>query len=107
MPPFPALDPSAVAAVIAWLDGQCVAAGITGRDLWEGNCGTCHGPTGGGGVSAEGIHGPDVRCTAQNDFVEPLQGGEDRMPAFPSLLVAPRLERIVAYVAGSCTGGGD
>ncbi|HZP41633.1 MAG TPA: c-type cytochrome [Candidatus Binatia bacterium] len=107
MPAFPALDTARADAVIAFLASECEAAGVTGRDLWEGNCGTCHGPTGGGGTSAEGIHGPDVRCAGSHDFVEKLTSGEPPMPAFPSLLVSPRLERLVAWVAGACSGGDD
>jgi len=67
------------------LDTLCQAAGRTPADLYAGNCGTCHGPTGGGGTNALGVDGPSVRCTELGDYLEKVRQGSDEMPSFPAL----------------------
>jgi hypothetical protein len=52
------------------------------------------------------VRGPDVRCKETREFIEKVTRGDGEMPAFPELPV-PAIERIAAWVHGSCAGGGD
>jgi|GEM_PF-1995011 len=106
MPSFPALTDADLALLEAYLAGVCTAYGTTGADLYAGNCSTCHGPTGGGGRNALGVHGEDIRCAGLGDVTEKVTTGGDGMPAFPALDTT-RIEAIASWLAGYCTGGGD
>jgi mono/diheme cytochrome c family protein len=88
------------------LSGLC--SGL-GKDVYASNCASCHGPTAGGGVSADGVAGPNIRCGEAGDFGEALRGGSEGMPSFPSITGATRT-RLANYVRGLCPlggGGGD
>jgi mono/diheme cytochrome c family protein len=74
----------------------------SGADLYASNCATCHGATAGGGRSADGVRGPDIRCQDTGDFDEKLAQGEEQMPAFPSLAGAPAT-KLANFVHGFCT----
>ena len=76
------LDLTEVEAIAAHLAGLC--SGLPG-DRFASNCATCHGATAGGGRNADGVRGPNIRCTGANDFLEKLRFGDDAMPAFPEL----------------------
>jgi mono/diheme cytochrome c family protein len=105
MPPFLASELSGadVDAVTAYVGGLCDASGpARPADLYLSNCARCHGATAGGGVSADGVHGPNIRCTGSGDFGEAIRFGEDAMPSFPTLTAAD-VDAIVAYVRGFCT----
>lgn len=101
MPPFPTtqLSEDQLRLIIEYLQGLCSGSGA---DLYAGNCATCHGPTAGGGQSADGVNGPDIRCKDSGDFDEVLAQGEERMPAFPSL-VGARATKLANFVHGFCT----
>jgi len=70
------------------------ASGADGKALYEANCATCHGKTGGGGF------GPSLKGI-QNSFSEEeetkiIQNGQGSMPGF-SNLSAEEIAAIVAY----------
>jgi ubiquinol-cytochrome c reductase cytochrome c subunit len=105
MPAFPALAPLDVTSIDTWLDARCTAAGRTGSDLYAGNCASCHGATAHGGRNGLGQRGPEIQCTAANDYAEKIRFGEEGMPAFPRL-DATDVTAIVAFVHGTfCPGG--
>jgi mono/diheme cytochrome c family protein len=87
MPAFPmtTMPDVEVDRVVAYLDAQCTAAGRPAADLYAGNCSTCHGATAGGGRSALGVRGPNIRCTGLGDYREKVREGDDEMPSFPAL----------------------
>jgi len=101
MPSFPGLVAVDRSALAGFLDTACTEAGRPASELYDGNCATCHGADAGGGRSALGVDGPDIRCTESGDFAEKIMEGEDDMPAFPELV--PDAAAIAAYVrASSC-----
>lgn len=105
MPAFPTsqLSTDQLGLITDHLGGLC--SGLP-RDVYASNCATCHGSTAGGGRNADGVVGPNIRCTESGDFGEALREGEERMPAFPSL--AAKAGRLAGYVRGFCgLGGGD
>jgi ubiquinol-cytochrome c reductase cytochrome c subunit len=77
-------------------------------DVYAANCASCHGATAGGGRNADGVGGPNIRCSGE--FFEAVRGGADRMPAYPSL-TTNQITQLAAYVRGFCSlgggGGGD
>ena len=101
MPPFSTaqLSGDQLGLIIEYLQGLCSG---TGADLYASNCATCHGPTAGGGRNADGVEGPEIRCKDSGDFNEVLAQGEERMPAFPSLVGAPAT-KLANFVHGFCT----
>lgn len=99
MPSFPALVAEDLDALTTFLDDMCAQAGRTGHDLYDGNCASCHGAAAGGGRSALGVVGPDVRCSSDEKLAERIADGEDEMPAFPELTLDAAT--IGAYVRGS------
>ncbi|MGH7895092.1 MAG: c-type cytochrome, partial [Candidatus Binatia bacterium] len=99
------LAASDVANVQTYLGGLCDAGGPQRpADLYLSNCASCHGPTGGGGTSSGGVHGPEIQCKSAGDISEKVRFGEENMPAFPSLSPAD-ISAITAYVHASCAGG--
>lgn len=100
MPPFTTtqLSGDQLGLIIDHLVGICSGSGA---DLYAGNCATCHGQTAGGGRSADGVRGPDIRCKDSGDFDEVLAQGEERMPPFPSLVGAPAT-KLANFVHGFC-----
>lgn len=85
MPAMPGLTPDEVASVQGWLDQRCAARKAPADLVWAANCGTCHGVNGGGGKNALWNEGPDVRCTAHDDFLDAIERGWGGMPKFPAL----------------------
>ena len=85
MPKFPGVEESEVAAMQAWLDARCATRGRPVAVVYAANCGTCHGATGAGGRNAMWSEGPDLRCTAHDDFVRAVEEGWGGMPGFPAL----------------------
>ncbi len=78
----------------------------TPAGFFRSNCVTCHGATGGGGVNADGIPGPNMRCTATNDFLEKVQLGSNPMPAFPEFTTTD-VQAIASFVqVNFCPLGG-
>jgi len=81
----------------------------SGADLYASNCASCHGPTAGGGRNADGVFGPNVRCSEGGDLGEAVRGGAEGMPAFPSL-AGSQLTKLGRYLSSLCSlggGGGD
>src|SRR5262249_6973602 len=104
MPPFLASELSGadVDAVTAYVGGLCDAGGpARPAGLYLSDSARCHAAPAGGGVSADGVHGPNVRCTEAGDFAEAIHSGADSMPAFPTLGAAD-VDAIVSYVHGFC-----
>jgi mono/diheme cytochrome c family protein len=104
MPAFPSLTDADIARLQTFLDGLCPAGAATGADLYAGNCATCHGPTGGGGRNALGVHGEDIRCAGVREIAKMVTRGGDGMPAFPGLDAAD-IDAIASWLMGYCTGG--
>lgn len=65
--------------------------------LFASNCATCHGATAGGGRNANGVRGPNIRCTGTNDFLEKVRFGDEGMPRFPELSTTD-INGIASYV---------
>lgn len=86
MPAFAGWPLARTNAVVAYLADLCSAA----ADVYAGNCSTCHGATGRGRRSAEGIRGPDIRCAGGGDLNEKVRFGDEGMPAFPALATPAR-----------------
>jgi mono/diheme cytochrome c family protein len=86
--------------IIDYLASLCSGSA---EDVYASNCATCHGPRGAGGQNADGVRGPDIRCTEAGDFAEKLAQGEERMPAFPSLV--DQATALARYVRSFCNGG--
>ncbi len=103
MPAF-ALSPDDLTAIVTYLQARCSGQP---KDIYASNCATCHGATAGGGRNAQGVFGPNIRCSEAGDFGDAVRSGGDGMPAFPSLSVAG----LARYVSGFCPlgggGGGD
>jgi hypothetical protein len=93
-------------------------AATSPRDLYLGNCASCHGPDGKG--SPSNVVGFDVPLPDFTDCVfasrepfddflgvahegGPLRGFERTMPAFGGALTREELELVVGYVKGFCT----
>jgi len=93
MPAFSGWPLARTNAVVAYLADLCTAAGWPAADVYAGNCSTCHGATGRGGRSAEGIRGPDIRCVGGGDLNEKVRFGDDRMPASPACSPAPATDQ--------------
>jgi mono/diheme cytochrome c family protein len=104
MPAFSAsqLPDDQLAMLETYLAGLCSGAA---SDVYASNCATCHGATAGGGRNADGVRGPNIRCKDAGDFGEALRQGEERMPAFPTL-VGPPAAALADYVNGFCSLGG-
>ena len=85
MPAFPGVEEAEAAAMQAYLDARCAARGRAVDLVYAANCATCHGRTGSGGRNAMWNEGPDLRCTAHDDFVGAVERGWGGMPAFPGL----------------------
>jgi mono/diheme cytochrome c family protein len=83
-----------------WLGTLCSGSA---SDLYASNCATCHGATADGGRNADGVRGPDIRCTEGGDVGEALSQGEGGMPAFPSLVDSA--SELAQFIRGFCTGG--
>lgn len=103
MPPFStaALSDEQLSLIVDYLAGLC--SGL-GADVYASNCATCHGATAAGGRNADGVRGPDIRCTDANDFPEVLKNGEVQMPAFPTLAGSIAGE-LADFVHTFCMGG--
>lgn len=99
MPAFPGIDPTEVASLQAFLDDRCAARKRPIATVYAANCGTCHGATGAGGKNARGVEGPDIRCTARDDFADAVERGWGGMPKFPGLS-HPMVEALFARVHG-------
>jgi mono/diheme cytochrome c family protein len=85
MPAFPTFTSVERERIGVFLSERCDAAGRTGADLYAGNCASCHGSAGSGGMNGLGVSGPDIRCTEAGDYREKVRFGGDGMPAFPSM----------------------
>ena len=85
MPRFPGIEDAEVAAMQAYLAARCASRGRPIDLVYAANCATCHGRTGAGGRNALWSEGPDLRCTAHDDFVQAVERGWGGMPAFPDL----------------------
>jgi mono/diheme cytochrome c family protein len=105
MPSFPtaALSDEQLALIADHLAGLC--SGLA-ADVYASNCATCHGATAAGGRNADGVRGPDIRCTGANDFPEVLADGEEGMPAFPTLAGSMAGE-LTDFVHTFCMGGSE
>jgi mono/diheme cytochrome c family protein/cytochrome c553 len=107
MPAFAMSEVSAndLHAIESYLAGNCSGAGA---DLFASNCATCHGPTGGGGRNADGVGGPNIRCS--DEIASAVRFGGEGMPAFGALGDAA-IARLARWVQGLCAlgggGGGD
>lgn len=73
MPAFGTWPLARMNAVATHLADLCAAAGWPAADVYAGNCSTCHGATGRGRRSAEGIRGPDIRCVSAHDLDEKVR----------------------------------
>jgi mono/diheme cytochrome c family protein len=105
---MPAFDATALtdADLTLIIDALASRCDGTPAALFASNCVTCHGDTAGGGVNADGVRGPNIRCQEAPDFLEKVQGGGDGMPAFPELDV-PTIEALANFVnATFCALGG-
>ena len=74
---------------------SAAASTADGKALYEANCATCHGKTGGGGF------GPSLKGI-QNSFSEEqettiIKSGQGSMPGFSGQLSAEEIAAIVAY----------
>ncbi|HSV05169.1 MAG TPA: c-type cytochrome [Candidatus Binatus sp.] len=85
MPEMPGLDDTEVAAIQRFLDGRCAQRGQPLDVVYAANCGTCHGRNAAGGRNALWSEGPDIRCTAHDDYIEAVERGWGGMPRFPAL----------------------
>jgi mono/diheme cytochrome c family protein len=83
-----------------WLATLCSGSAA---DVYASNCAVCHGATAGGGRNADGVRGPDIRCTETGDVGEALSQGEGGMPRFPSLVGSAN--ELARFIRGFCTGG--
>ncbi len=83
------------------LHAQEPAALAHGRTLYETNCASCHGPTGGGTYIAPGVRPPPIRGAAAASIVHHVRQGAHVEPAF-SAAVLPEsdLHDLVTYVNG-------
>jgi len=101
MPAFP-LSGADVTTIASYLGARC-----SGRppDIYAANCASCHGTSAGGGRNADGVSGPDIRCSEGGDFGEAIRSGAERMPAFPSL-DGTEIAGLVRFVRGFCGPGG-
>jgi mono/diheme cytochrome c family protein len=98
MPAYPLMSNVEIDRMQDYLVGLCPAGTASGTDLWEGNCGTCHGADGGG------ASGPSVRCATLVD--DALQRGRGTaMPTFPRLVTADRTI-LTTYMGQLCTQAG-
>jgi mono/diheme cytochrome c family protein len=104
MPAFATWPLARINAVATHLADLCAVAGWPAADVYAGNCGTCHGSTGRGRRSAEGIRGPDIRCVSAHDLDEKVRKGDDEMPAFPALATPARLAGLAGVLDGFCPG---
>ncbi len=75
------------------------------RDVYAANCATCHGATAAGGHNADGVFGPNIRCSEGGDFGDVVRFGGEGMPAFPSLK-GGQIAALARYVLGFCGNGG-
>jgi mono/diheme cytochrome c family protein len=108
MPAFPTTDlpQDQLTLITDYLRSLCSGSGA---DLYASNCASCHGPTAGGGRNADGVFGPNVRCSEGGDLGEAVRGGAEGMPAFPSL-AGSQLTKLGGYLRSLCSlggGGGD
>jgi mono/diheme cytochrome c family protein len=87
-----------MALVVEFLVGLCSGQPA---DVYASNCATCHGATASGGRNADGVRGPGIRCTEGGDVAEALSEGEERMPAFPSLIGSAG--ELAQFINGFCT----
>ncbi|MFN8544726.1 MAG: c-type cytochrome [Candidatus Binatia bacterium] len=101
MPAFPNLSDTDIGTIQAFLVGLCPAAGVTGAELFAGNCASCHGADAGGTAG-----NPSVRCaTRVGDAVR--TGRATAMPSFPAALLSDaELGLIEAYLSQRCTQAG-
>jgi mono/diheme cytochrome c family protein len=86
----------------SYLAGLCTGAPA---DVFASNCATCHGATAGGGRNADGVRGPNVRCSESSDFFEAVRFGSEGMPAFGDL-GRNAVTQLASYVRSLCTLGG-
>jgi mono/diheme cytochrome c family protein len=98
MPPVSALGDAQIALVQEFLLSLCPVGG-PGDQIYASNCGTCHGPDGGGSATA-----PSVRCATRVDDALALGRGT-RMPAFPALAPAD-VTSVKAFLAERCDAAG-
>jgi mono/diheme cytochrome c family protein len=92
--------------ITTYLHGLCSGSGA---DIYASNCASCHGTTAGGGVNADGVPGPNIRCGEAGSLGEALRGGAEGMPAFPSFTRA-QVTALSGYLRSLCGlggGGGD
>ncbi len=96
MPVFAAsaVPDAQVEQIVSYLGSLCDG---TPAGNFRSNCVTCHSATAGGGVNANGVHGPNIRCTGTNDFLEKVQVGSDAMPPFREFTTTD-IEAIASYV---------
>ena len=100
------LSGAGVQQIETYLAGLCSGAPA---DVFASNCATCHGATGGGGRNADGVGGPNIRCSEGSDFTEAVRFGGEGMPAFREL-DAGAVSRLASWVRSLCSlggGGGD
>jgi mono/diheme cytochrome c family protein len=99
MPSFPNLGDPEIGRIQEFLVGLCPATGVTGAELWTGNCASCHGADGGGSVDA-----PGVRCATQTRDALAVGRG-DRMPSFATLGEG-EVVLLEDWLAGTCVQHG-
>src|SRR5262249_28375825 len=95
-----ALSDNDVETLLAYLAGLAHETPAPG---FPSNCVPCHGATAGGGRNANGVSGPDIRCTGANDFADVVRFGSDAMPPFPELSGAD-VGNLALYVQDSFCG---
>jgi mono/diheme cytochrome c family protein len=99
MPAFPSLTDADIGTIQALLLGLCPATGVTGADLFAGNCASCHGGDATGTQSA-----PSVRCATR--VADAVRTG--RGTAMPSLSALSDTEvgLLQGYLGELCTQAG-
>ena len=99
-----ALPDTDAAKIVDYLAGLCSG---TSAERFASNCATCHGATAGGSRNANGVRGPNIRCTEAHDFLEKVRFGSDAMPPFPEF-ISSDVTAIATYVQTTfCPLGGD
>src|SRR5690606_40500211 len=77
--------------------------GPDGAEIYRGNCATCHGGSGQGGVGP-GFEGIGDRLTVEEQ-IEVVREGRGRMPAWEDELSPEEIEAVVAYIDEELSGG--
>jgi quinohemoprotein ethanol dehydrogenase len=74
-----------------------------GKTIYNENCSTCHGATGGGGNGGPSLKG-SPKASSLNGAIEQIKEGGGGMPAFAELLSTGEIEDVAAYVVESING---